>query len=343
MAKKKKQRNAPLSSAAAETAPHPDPLVGAAERFLTLRKKKRYIRKVRNKRKNFIEDWGGALLWAACVVLLINQYFFQAYQIPSGSMESTLKVKDMLFVNKWIYGPECLPGIGKLPGLSQPKRGEIIIFESPEYRSKGVVREIVNRLVYMLSFSLINLDTDPEGNEAVHFLVKRAVGDSGDFISFGENSMHIIPAGCDIASAYPEKQLFSELGAPNHTVYQPLRFRYQNRIASDYYYGINFQKSYTYFTRHPDEPVQRYDLIYSDASDSGDPTIPHGASLLHNPRYLAMRDYFGFYVADGYLLPLGDNRNNSHDARSWGPVHKSRVLGRVSLRYFPFSRFGIPR
>ncbi len=311
-----------------------DKLVEGVERYLSYRKKKKFIQKTRNKRKNFIEDWGGSLLWAAFVVLLINQYLFQAYQIPSGSMENTLNVRDMLFVNKIVYGPELLPGVAKLPSWNEPERGDVIIFESPEYQQKGVVQEIFNRLVYMLTFSLVNLDRDNEGNIAVHFLVKRAIGSEGDFIQFGQNSMTITPAGCDISSSFSEKKLFSDLGAKNNTTYQ---------YSVDYYYEYNFIKSYLYFTQNPNLLAQRYDVIYSDEIAYGDQQVPKGVSIVHNPRYMAMRDHYGFYVAKDHLLPLGDNRNNSHDARSWGPVHKDKVLGQVSIRYFPFNRFGIPQ
>lgn len=35
---------------------------------------------------------------------------------------------------------------------------------------------------------------------------------------------------------------------------------------------------------------------------------------------------------------LGDNRNSSKDSRSFGPVHKSFIIGKVWLRGWPFDR-----
>ncbi|MDR1898832.1 MAG: S26 family signal peptidase, partial [Treponema sp.] len=75
------------------------------ESYLTRRARIRRIKKEKQRSKNPIVDWIEAFLWAAGVVLLINQYLFQAYQIPSGSMIDTLLIGDRVFVNKIIYGP----------------------------------------------------------------------------------------------------------------------------------------------------------------------------------------------------------------------------------------------
>ena len=52
-------------------------------------------------------------------------------------MEKTLLVGDMIFVDKLSYGPELLPGVLKTPGISKPKRGNVIVFENPTYLSRG--------------------------------------------------------------------------------------------------------------------------------------------------------------------------------------------------------------
>ena len=50
-------------------------------------------------------DWLDAIIFAVVVVTFINIFFFQAFKIPSSSMESTLYTGDHLFVSKLTYGP----------------------------------------------------------------------------------------------------------------------------------------------------------------------------------------------------------------------------------------------
>ena len=54
---------------------------------------------------NVLLDWLDAIIFAVIVVTFINIFFFQAFKIPSSSMESSLYTGDHLFVSKLAYGP----------------------------------------------------------------------------------------------------------------------------------------------------------------------------------------------------------------------------------------------
>jgi signal peptidase I len=50
-----------------------------------------------------------------------------------------------------------------------------------------------------------------------------------------------------------------------------------------------------------------------------------------------------FQVPNDSYLVMGDNRNNSYDARYWTNtyVSKQKILGKAACRYFPFNKMGL--
>ena len=140
-------------------------LIAFSERLLTRRARRLARLKLKQKRRGILLEWLDALLWAFMMVLLLNQYLLQAYQIPSGSMRDTLiggrdpytgqlSRSDRIFVDKLTFGPELLPGVAKLPGFRPSRRGEVIIFESPDYHSPSLIHEVAQRVLYMVTFLL---------------------------------------------------------------------------------------------------------------------------------------------------------------------------------------------
>ena len=101
--------------------------------------------------------WVDAILFAVIVVSFINIFFFQAFKIPSSSMESSLLTGDYLFVSKTAYGPKLpqtplsvpfvhntMPGSGKesystalqygykrIKGFGHVKRDDYVVFSFP--------------------------------------------------------------------------------------------------------------------------------------------------------------------------------------------------------------------
>ena len=48
----------------------------------------------------------------------------------------------------------------------------------------------------------------------------------------------------------------------------------------------------------------------------------------------------GWYIPEGRLFPMGDNRDNSKDARWFGAVSLDKVLGHALFIYWPLGRLG---
>ena len=127
-------------------------------------------------------DWADALVQAVFMVLLFQIFFFQFYKIPSESMVSELLIRDRLMVSKITSGPKFpLTRVG-LPALKKYKRGDIVVFRNPHYSSgrKDEVKSVVSELVYMLTFTTVNLNVDSNGQVKADPLVKRLVGVPGE-------------------------------------------------------------------------------------------------------------------------------------------------------------------
>lgn len=84
-----------------------------------------------------------AILIAIVLALFIRTFVVQAFKIPSGSMEPTLQIGDHILVNKFIYGVK-IPYIKKtiLP-VSEPERGDIIVFRYPEDPDKDFIKRVM--------------------------------------------------------------------------------------------------------------------------------------------------------------------------------------------------------
>ena len=72
-----------------------------------------------------------ALASALVFFIFLRAFFLEAYRIPSGSMIPTLLVGDWLFVNKLVYGPHVPFTNYNLPGITDPRRGDVVVFKSP--------------------------------------------------------------------------------------------------------------------------------------------------------------------------------------------------------------------
>jgi signal peptidase I len=321
---------------------------------LTWRKRRRIAKKEKQKKKNPVLDWVDAILSAVVIVLLINQYLLQAYQIPSESMVPSLLITDRIFVNKLVFGPELVPGMLKMPAFRQPRRGDVIIFESPEYIAIGPLKDILQRVVYMVTLSFVDIDKDENGQPKHHFLVKRAIGMPGERIRMNDGNVEILtPGAMDFRS---EAALKEELGL----VYPNTR----SFPADEYPHLANAGAAFALEEANlPVADVLKRDLgRYLNVSRDTDGRLGvravtlfddlafnvyrYGTQWALEPWNQAARLEWrrrseGAYVPDDRLFPMGDNRDNSRDARYFGPVKLAKVLGRGLFRYWPLGRFGV--
>ena len=85
------------------------------------------------------------------IYLFVKTLFVEAFRIPSGSMIPTLLVGDWLFVNKLAYGPTIPFTNSHLPGYTNPKHQDVVVFVSPYQADNGddPTPTLVKRLIGM--------------------------------------------------------------------------------------------------------------------------------------------------------------------------------------------------
>src|SRR3984893_12564005 len=75
--------------------------------YIGLNKKDKFLgpAAVKAYKKSDVREWVDAGVFAVVAATLIRTFIFEAYTIPTGSMEKTLLINDFLFVSKFSYGP----------------------------------------------------------------------------------------------------------------------------------------------------------------------------------------------------------------------------------------------
>ena len=93
--------------------------------------------------KSKVQEYIEAIIIAILIAVVIRTFIIQAYKIPSRSMVPALLVGDHLLVNKFIYGIK-IPVIRRmLIPITEPKRGDIVVFEYPQDRSKDYIKRVI--------------------------------------------------------------------------------------------------------------------------------------------------------------------------------------------------------
>ncbi len=286
-------------------------------------------------------DWLDAIIFAVIVVTFINTFWFQAFKIPTSSMENTLYTGDHLFVSKLTYGPK-LPQtpltvpfthnvlLGKesyskliqnkyrrLKGLRSVERGDIVVFGFPN--GDTVLRKAPAEDYYALCrfygkkkvvSTLGPVIARPE--DKVDHYVKRCVAVAGDTIQVKEGMVWV----------NGEKQ----------TVYHGVQFSSKmEETQRDYREIFPFSKNYSW-SRDEFGPlwVPKKGVRVELNSDN----LPLYERIISVYEHSSVKDALAageYTFKQDYYFMMGDNRHNSLDSRYWGFVPADHIVGRPVL------------
>lgn len=99
--------------------------------------------------KEELADFFKTAILAVVLALIIRSFFYEPFNIPSGSMKPTLEIGDYLFVDKPAYGyskhsfPFSLAPINGRIWAKEPERGDVVVFKLPTNPRIDYIKRIV--------------------------------------------------------------------------------------------------------------------------------------------------------------------------------------------------------
>ncbi|MEO3405271.1 signal peptidase I [Mucilaginibacter sp. CAU 1740] len=331
----------------------------------------------KNRAKSATRELAEAVFFALLAACVIRGFFVEAYTIPSSSMESSLMVGDFLFVSKVHYGARlpitplafpfahnAMPYTGarsysdlihlpyfRLPGLTDVKKGDVVVFNYPMDADSPFYRPIDKRDNY----------------------IKRCEGTPGDILKMEFGQVYI--NGNLIAAPLNAQMEYQVRTQQPGKVFDP-DTRYKLHLEDiQRFTKVDYTLNTTAASA---EKLRAYPNIKSLRPDIKLTGVYDPDVFPHNPRFRWNEDNFGPIIipkkgwtvkldsltlslykraisvyennklevkgtdvfingkkTDSYTFKLnyywmmGDNRHNSEDSRFWGFVPEDHIVGKA--------------
>jgi signal peptidase I len=243
--------------------------------------------------KSTIVQYIEAFIIILPIAFVIRTFFYGLYQVPTGSMETTMLVGERFFADKlsvWFHPPQ---------------RGEIIAFNDPTYPySDNAVKNWWQRYVW-----------GPSN------WTKRLIGEPGDRvvgkIENGHPEVYVNGEKLNEPYLNPNPLIAVwEGGRPNvQDVYLGNKRWCDNRIVYKSYDPAKSWNEQPFYRINPEHIV-----------------LVKGKPELRNPATPNPDDEFDVILGPNEYWAMGDNREGSWDSRGWGKLDGRLIHGKIKFR-----------
>src|SRR5262245_2255922 len=93
--------------------------------------------------KSAAREYFESIVIAVVLALFVRTFVFQAFKIPTGSMENNLLIGDHLLVNKFVTGPTESSIERALLPMADIHRGEVLVFKYPEDPTRDFIKRVI--------------------------------------------------------------------------------------------------------------------------------------------------------------------------------------------------------
>lgn len=291
---------------------------------------------------NGVWAWVRVIVGAMVFAVLLRALAFEAYRIPSTSMEDTLLVGDYVLVSKLNYGARVFGH--RLPGLGDVDRGDVVVFNYPPG-----LETVERRTPY----------------------IKRVVGLPGDTVAIQAKRVRV---GGEVQGAPPAGRQLWEVVLDDGVTLDTLQAMGLDGRVERVGRGVWVAEATAAQARRLRGVVGdvvpfvrprgdgsaafpaalRYSLDdygpvvvprRGDTVRLSDATLPVVRMAIERFEGRTVERTAGGFLVDGqpaetytftedYYFVLGDNRDDSADSRTWGFVPRDHLIGKAALVYF---------